>query len=223
MRTGTIQRLDANATYTATWYNPRTNEYTKINLSNINYYYNEYGVLFYTGVASTILNGESVIDHFEILMSEKYLRFEAFDFSQTLNHQSSKNYILVEDDQTYNDDINNFTKSKLSLKEIKEEDFAYDNPNQYQEDYGGQYIEIAFYFYNYEINEYVKCKLVFNGRHKWDGHIKEHLYGDMFVDMNGIEYHFEFKLYLYQNYRIEMYLYCPGVFSISHYYYVKVY
>ncbi len=38
MRTGTIQRLDANATYTATWYNPRTNEYTKIEEFEGEYY-----------------------------------------------------------------------------------------------------------------------------------------------------------------------------------------
>ncbi len=29
-RTGTVQKLDADATYTATWYDPRTNEYTEI-------------------------------------------------------------------------------------------------------------------------------------------------------------------------------------------------
>ena len=45
----------------------------------------------------------------------------------------------------------------------------------------------------------------------------------MYVDMNGIDCHLEFKLYLYQDYRIEMYLYCPGVMSISHYYTVKGY
>lgn len=172
-------------------------EFVTLTLTDITENVNEYNVVYYTGNITYYIDGVMIEDEFEINISTgEYFHIKTSEFQDVLYYESYKLDIKQYNPKVLVYQMKVNVKSRITIKEISKDEFKIRNINQFQSQYGGQYLEVILEI-GYDTNEFERVNLNFKNYHvKYYHNNRPYYSGDGYMIIDDIKYEFEFELYL---------------------------